>query len=72
MPSREEVREVLRPVQDPELHRSIVDLDMVRAIAIEAGGHVAVTFALTLTVLVANFFMDLVYGFIDPRARQNV
>ncbi|OLH51568.1 ABC transporter permease, partial [Xanthomonas oryzae] len=27
---------------------------------------------ITLTVLVANFFMDLVYGFIDPRARQNV
>ena len=24
MPSREEVLEVLRPVQDPELHRSIV------------------------------------------------
>jgi len=27
---------------------------------------------ITLTVRVANFFMDLVYGFIDPRARQNV
>ncbi len=22
--------------------------------------------------LAANFFMDLIYGFIDPRARQNV
>ncbi|HVL04744.1 MAG TPA: Mrp/NBP35 family ATP-binding protein [Acidimicrobiales bacterium] len=48
MPSREEVLEVLRPVQDPELHRSIVDLDMVRAITIDAGGHVAVTIALTV------------------------
>lgn len=27
---------------------------------------------ITIAVLGANFFMDLVYGFIDPRARQNV
>ena len=27
---------------------------------------------ITLTVLAANFIMDLLYGFIDPRARQNV
>ncbi|MGX1695733.1 ABC transporter permease [Microbacterium keratanolyticum] len=27
---------------------------------------------ITLAVLAANFFMDLIYGFIDPRARQNV
>ena len=48
MPSREEVLEVLRPVQDPELHRSIVELDMVRDITIGAGGQVAVTIALTV------------------------
>ena len=48
MPSRQEVLEVLRPVQDPELHRSIVDLDMVRDISIGAGGRVAVTVALTV------------------------
>lgn len=48
MPSREEVLEVLRPVQDPELHRSIVDLDMVRDITIGGGGRVAVTIALTV------------------------
>jgi ATP-binding protein involved in chromosome partitioning len=48
MPSREDVLEVLRPVQDPELHRSIVDLDMVRDITIGAGGRVAVTIALTV------------------------
>jgi ATP-binding protein involved in chromosome partitioning len=48
MPSREEVLEVLRPVQDPELHRSIVDLDMVRDIRLDAGGRVAVTIALTV------------------------
>lgn len=27
---------------------------------------------ITMTVLAANFLMDLVYGFIDPRARHNV
>ncbi|MGF3056640.1 ABC transporter permease [Microbacterium sp. YY-01] len=27
---------------------------------------------ITLAVLAANFFMDLIYGFVDPRARQNV
>jgi ATP-binding protein involved in chromosome partitioning len=48
MPTREEVLEVLRPVQDPELHRSIVDLDMVRDIAMGAGGRVGVTIALTV------------------------
>lgn len=27
---------------------------------------------ITITVLAANFVMDMIYGFIDPRARQNV
>jgi ATP-binding protein involved in chromosome partitioning len=45
--TRELVLEALRPVQDPELHRSIVDLDMVRDIRIE-GGDVAVLIALTV------------------------
>ncbi|MFE6995394.1 ABC transporter permease [Microbacterium sp. NPDC057659] len=27
---------------------------------------------ITIAVLAANFFMDLIYGFVDPRARQNV
>ena len=35
MPTEAEVLEALRPVEDPELHRSIVDLDMVRGIAID-------------------------------------
>ena len=26
---------------------------------------------ITLTVLAANFVMDLIYGFIDPRVRHN-
>ncbi len=46
-PTVADVTEALRPVQDPELHRSIVDLDMVRDIVID-GSVVAVTIALTI------------------------
>jgi ATP-binding protein involved in chromosome partitioning len=42
-----QVLDALRPVEDPELHRSIVDLDMVRHIAV-AGPRVDVTVALTV------------------------
>jgi ATP-binding protein involved in chromosome partitioning len=45
--SEDQVLEALRPVQDPELHRSIVELDMVRRIEVD-GGRVAVTVALTI------------------------
>jgi ATP-binding protein involved in chromosome partitioning len=45
--SEAQVIEALRPVEDPELHRSIVDLDMVRRVAID-GPRVAVTVALTV------------------------
>ena len=45
--SEAQVLEALRPVEDPELHRSIVDLDMVRRIDVD-GGRVAVTVALTI------------------------
>jgi ATP-binding protein involved in chromosome partitioning len=41
------VVDALRPVQDPELHRSIVDLGMVKGIAID-GGTVQVQIALTV------------------------
>jgi ATP-binding protein involved in chromosome partitioning len=41
------VLDALRPVQDPELHRSIVDLGMVKGIAIDAGT-VQVQIALTV------------------------
>ncbi|MCU0309673.1 MAG: Mrp/NBP35 family ATP-binding protein [Acidimicrobiales bacterium] len=47
MPTEADVIEALRPVEDPELHRSIVDLGMVRGVAID-GGVVAVRIALTV------------------------
>jgi len=45
--SQDQVIDALRPVNDPELHRSIVDLGMVREVTID-GGHVNVVVALTI------------------------
>ena len=45
--TNDQVLDALRPVEDPELHRSIVDLGMVRDIKID-GGHVQVLVALTV------------------------
>jgi ATP-binding protein involved in chromosome partitioning len=46
--STDQIIEALRPVEDPELRRSIVDLGMVRHVAIDANGTVAVQIALTI------------------------
>ena len=43
----QQIREALRAVIDPELHRSIVELDMVRSIDVGANGVVDVTVSLT-------------------------
>jgi ATP-binding protein involved in chromosome partitioning len=43
----EEIRKALEVVIDPELHRSIVELDMIRRIELGADGEVAVTVSLT-------------------------
>ena len=45
--SEDQVLEALKPVRDPEINRSIVELDMVRGIAVD-GGLVKVTVALTV------------------------
>ena len=44
----EQLVEALRPVEDPELHRSIVDLGMVRRAEVGADGIVSVLVALTV------------------------
>jgi ATP-binding protein involved in chromosome partitioning len=46
--TEEQVIEALRPVEDPELHRSIVDLNMLRAVQIRDNGVVGVLIALTV------------------------
>jgi ATP-binding protein involved in chromosome partitioning len=47
MPTRDEILKALEVVIDPELHRSIVELDMVRSIDAGANGVVDVTVSLT-------------------------
>lgn len=47
MPTQDQIIDALRPVEDPELRRSIVDLGMVRGVRID-GGQVSVQFALTV------------------------
>ncbi len=47
MPDHDEIRRALEAVIDPELRRSIVELDMVRAIDVGANGVIDVTVSLT-------------------------
>jgi ATP-binding protein involved in chromosome partitioning len=47
-PTHEQIIDVLRPVEDPELHRSIVDLGMVRSVEVEGDGTVRIEVALTV------------------------
>jgi ATP-binding protein involved in chromosome partitioning len=47
MPKRDQILEALKVVIDPELRRSIVELDMVRSIDVKDGGVVDVTVSLT-------------------------
>src|SRR5918992_4542040 len=47
MPTKDQVTEALRPVIDPELRRSIVDLGMVRSIDLREDGRVDVVVSLT-------------------------
>jgi ATP-binding protein involved in chromosome partitioning len=47
VPTKDQVNEALRPVIDPELRRSIVDLGMVRSIEISPDGQVDVVVSLT-------------------------
>ncbi|MEM9040903.1 MAG: Mrp/NBP35 family ATP-binding protein [Actinomycetota bacterium] len=46
--TEEQVVEALRPVEDPELHRSIVDLGMLKNVDIRENGEVGVLVALTV------------------------
>ena len=48
MPTHDQVIDALRPVEDPELRRSIVDLGMVRDVTISDTGVVGVLIALTV------------------------
>lgn len=50
MITEQQVREAVRGVQDPELKKSLLDLGMIRDIAIAADGQVSLTLALTTSI----------------------
>ena len=47
-PTIDHVIDALRPVEDPELHRSIVDLGMVRDVVVDPKGVIGLTVVLTV------------------------
>src|SRR3954468_24957357 len=67
MPTADQVVEALRPVEDPELHRSIVDLGMVRDVSISSDGDVRVLIALTVPGCpLRNEIQNRVGGAVSP------
>jgi len=61
MPTKDEILSALERVVDPELHKSIVELGMVRSIVIAADGAVDVTVSLTTAGCpIRNHFVDAV------------
>jgi ATP-binding protein involved in chromosome partitioning len=76
MPSENEIREALKAVIDPELHKDIVELDMVRSIDIHDNGVVDVMVSLTTAGCpIRNHFLDgvkQVVGALDGVVGVNV
>ena len=67
MPTHDQIIDALRPVEDPELHRSIVDLGMVRDVEVRADGSVAVLIALTIAGCpLRNEIQNRVTGALTP------
>jgi ATP-binding protein involved in chromosome partitioning len=61
MPTDNEIRKALERVNDPELHRSIVELGMVRSIDITEAGEVSITVSLTTAGCpIRNHFVEAV------------
>jgi metal-sulfur cluster biosynthetic enzyme len=65
MPTEAQIREALRPVMDPEMGMSVVDMGMVRHIELDDEGNVEVKMVLTAP------FCPLA-GFITEQARRAV
>src|SRR5918996_5974922 len=60
MPTQEQISEVLGQIQDPELHRGLNDLKMVRNIGID-GSRVSVLVALTIPGCpLKSFFQEVI------------
>ena len=48
LPERDAILRALESVIDPELHKPVTELDMVRDVTVREDGHVDVTIALTV------------------------
>ena len=73
MPTNDQIIEALRPVEDPELHRSIVDLGMLRNVEVRGDGSVAVLVALTVAGCpLRNEIQNRVHGALAPLGVTNV
>ena len=68
LPNRDQVTEVLRSVIDPELRRSIVDLGMVRSVAIADDGRVDGDDSGTGLSIVRALVRDELQGTFDLRS----
>src|SRR4051794_8521580 len=67
MTTKDEIRKALEAVIDPELHRNIVELDMVRSIEIRDGGVVDVMVSLTTAGCpIRNHFQTGVVNAVRP------
>ncbi len=67
----ERVLDLLRPVEDPELHRSIVDLGMVRDVDVSGDGRVSLTVVLTIAGCpLRNEIQNRVNTALAPEARE--
>jgi ATP-binding protein involved in chromosome partitioning len=66
----ERIIDLLRPVQDPELNRSIVDLGMVRDVTVTSDGSVSLTVVLTIAGCpLRNEIQNRVTTALQPEAR---
>src|SRR3954463_9260762 len=73
MPTNDQIIDALRPVEDPELHRSIVDLGMVRNVDVRADGSVGVLIALTVAGCpLRNEIQNRVTGALTPLGVSSV
>jgi ATP-binding protein involved in chromosome partitioning len=65
--TNEQIVEALRPVEDPELHRSIVDLGMLRNVDVRDDGSVGILVALTIAGCpLRNEITNRVTGAVEP------
>ncbi len=69
IPDRDAILKALESVVDPELHRPVTELEMVRDVVVADGGHVDVTIALTVAGCpLRSSFQDQVQRFVGAVA----